>query len=613
VLAALSFSSTTISGDSGIVIDTPSTISIGTSTATGITIGRSGVTTTFPGIVQVGGTISAAQFTPVPAGAKLICEGDSITYGYQPPSGQIPTAQRYCDVLLTLPTLKGQVSTSNYYNFAQSGNTIASVASRYVADVQPLCRAATAASPVYLSVFIGTNNLTSTDPAQNTTSSMETAIDAYWRQARTDGCKVIAWTIMPREVTGSYAAAMEPTRIAYNAWVRASSDYDYLMDADWLVGDPTNAAMFFDGLHPTPQGNLYLARQLDYVLAHGFNLSLIAPLFSKATSATNVTVTTIASGNYTLLATDQVVLASGGGTLTIPVEPAGTLYYLRNYSASATETIAGITGGDSSRFTLLAPGQAALIMSYGSGAWFLLGQTGGATSGSTLSITNISSGNYTLATTDQMVLAKGGGILTMPSDPAGQLVYLRNYDGSLAETIAGITGGDSSRFTSLPAGSSAVLVSYGSGTWFVVAQASLTGGVSTLTNRVASGFCSGTATSNQSAIALFGLGTTATTCTGSRGIIGFGPMPTAGTLSNFGVSCGVTGVNSSSGVFTMYDVHKGAASPTSLSITYGTTTASTMVSDASDTYNYAAGDIINVGFSTQASETIGICMASFNY
>lgn len=62
--ASLMFSGTTISGDGSVVIDGANTISIGTSTATGITIGRSGATTTFPGNVVIGGT----DFVAPPAG-----------------------------------------------------------------------------------------------------------------------------------------------------------------------------------------------------------------------------------------------------------------------------------------------------------------------------------------------------------------------------------------------------------------------------------------------------------------------------------------------------------------------------------------------------------------
>ena len=56
-VASLTFTGTSISGDSGVLIDSSSTISIGTSTATGITIGRSGQTTTFPGNVSIVGSL----------------------------------------------------------------------------------------------------------------------------------------------------------------------------------------------------------------------------------------------------------------------------------------------------------------------------------------------------------------------------------------------------------------------------------------------------------------------------------------------------------------------------------------------------------------------------
>jgi hypothetical protein len=57
-LAALTFNGTNISGDSGVVVDSSSTISIGASSATGVTIGRSSQTTTFPGNVSITGVLN---------------------------------------------------------------------------------------------------------------------------------------------------------------------------------------------------------------------------------------------------------------------------------------------------------------------------------------------------------------------------------------------------------------------------------------------------------------------------------------------------------------------------------------------------------------------------
>lgn len=52
---------------------------------------------------------------------------------------------------------------------------------------------------------------------------------------------------------------------------------------------------------------------------------------------------------------------------------------------------------------------------------------------------------------------------------------------------------------------------------------------------------------------------------------------------------------------------------TGITVTYGTTSGNTVVQDTTHTYNYAVGDLIQVRFTTQASETLATCTASFNY
>jgi len=56
--AALTFSGTAVTGDGAVVIDGANSVSIGTSTATGVTIGRLGSTVTFPGTVSITGSLS---------------------------------------------------------------------------------------------------------------------------------------------------------------------------------------------------------------------------------------------------------------------------------------------------------------------------------------------------------------------------------------------------------------------------------------------------------------------------------------------------------------------------------------------------------------------------
>lgn len=59
--ASLTFTATSITGDSNTLVDTTGTISIGASSATGITIGRSGITATFPGTATITGPTTTLQ------------------------------------------------------------------------------------------------------------------------------------------------------------------------------------------------------------------------------------------------------------------------------------------------------------------------------------------------------------------------------------------------------------------------------------------------------------------------------------------------------------------------------------------------------------------------
>src|ERR1039457_2568907 len=59
--ASLTFTGTNITGDSGMIIHATGTIKIGASSSTGITIGRSGITATFPGTVTITGSTTTLQ------------------------------------------------------------------------------------------------------------------------------------------------------------------------------------------------------------------------------------------------------------------------------------------------------------------------------------------------------------------------------------------------------------------------------------------------------------------------------------------------------------------------------------------------------------------------
>ncbi|HEY1253499.1 MAG TPA: hypothetical protein VGF01_01820, partial [Terracidiphilus sp.] len=141
--------------------------------------------------------------------------------------------------------------------------------------------------------------------------------------------------------------------------------------------------------------------------------------------------------------------------------------------------------------------------------------------------------------------------------------------------------------------------------------------------RIAQAFCAGPARSS-STIVLFGAGGSQTSCTQSPGVQSLQQvlMPISGTLSSLAVRCGYKGSQPSSGVFTVWDLPSGTAMldafsgvNTGLTVTVGASAANanrTLI-DSTHTFNYEAGDMIRVQFTTAAHETLSDCTASVNY
>lgn len=126
---------------------------------------------------------------------------------------------------------------------------------------------------------------------------------------------------------------------------------------------------------------------------------------------------------------------------------------------------------------------------------------------------------------------------------------------------------------------------------------------------VAFASCAGTATSSTT-LSFPTLGGNSFNCTsgvvnGTDGMV----MTSSGSVSGLTVKCGTTGVNASSGAFGIYK----NGTITAVALTYGNPTAGTLVQDTTHSATYAAGDMITIRFTTQASETLGACSASFNY
>jgi hypothetical protein len=79
--ASLTFSGAGVTANSAVVIDGSSTISIGTSTATGITIGNPSSTVSFPGNVAVGSTILSGSATSTLSGNVQLSANGSLVIG----------------------------------------------------------------------------------------------------------------------------------------------------------------------------------------------------------------------------------------------------------------------------------------------------------------------------------------------------------------------------------------------------------------------------------------------------------------------------------------------------------------------------------------------------
>jgi len=143
----------------------------------------------------------------------------------------------------------------------------------------------------------------------------------------------------------------------------------------------------------------------------------------------------------------------------------------------------------------------------------------------------------------------------------------------------------------------------------------VSGTVTQNAQRVLTGGCTGTATSSAANLVIYPFGTSSTSCASTLNPLFGALMPTAGALSDLAVRCGTTGSQPNSGVFTIYDYPNGGGGsrPTGVTVTYGTTTAKTVVRDTAHSYAYSAGDLLVVLYTTEANETLANCTASFVY
>lgn len=82
------------------------------------------------------------------------------------------------------------------------------------------------------------------------------------------GVKVIAATLLPREITHVFTAPRETLRLAINIWIRTSGVFDAVIDFEPVLLDEDGVGMkkeyaLPDGLHPNLAGGKLLAESVD--------------------------------------------------------------------------------------------------------------------------------------------------------------------------------------------------------------------------------------------------------------------------------------------------------------------------------------------------------------
>lgn len=193
------------------------------------------------------------------AGQIYVFEGDSLTLG-----NTSPNTVSYPAALIAKSFISSLLTSST--NVATGGETLANMSSQYAAQVYPQRPAATGSSSSTLFIWAGANDYQSVEGSGTYTDAAGyvTALETYWAQAKADGFRVVAFTLLRRTDLGALLPA-EQTRIEINERIRQSSTYDLLIDADRLFPDPDDRRYFLSGgIHLSDTGNRRLA---DHIMA----------------------------------------------------------------------------------------------------------------------------------------------------------------------------------------------------------------------------------------------------------------------------------------------------------------------------------------------------------
>lgn len=202
--------------------------------------------------------------------ANLVSAGDSLSVGQGDPE-EAPVA-----ILGGKSFLNG----SNVYNTAVNGRGITDVADSYTDEVYPY-RPTGSIERAYLMFWVGANNYAAGSSQPLSAADFIEAWDNYITQAKSDGFKVIAFTV-PRRTDAAIVASDEAIRQEINNHIRTSTLPDYLIDTDSLFPNPDDLTWYAPGgIHINIPANYVLASIINGVLtAGGSEISPQGPFLS---------------------------------------------------------------------------------------------------------------------------------------------------------------------------------------------------------------------------------------------------------------------------------------------------------------------------------------------
>jgi len=207
-----------------------------------------------------------------PGAATVVTFGDSITDGDQSTPGSLGMWPALLAARLQADPRTRQVGV---VNAGISGNRLLGDNGSGLARVQEHVLAVTGVK--WMTLLIGINDITGAtrgNPAAPTLSA-ETLIAGYRQiiaQARLRGVRVIGCTLTPFGGSPVYTATGEALRSAVNAWIRASGEFDAVIDFDAATRDSNDPTRFRaeadspDLLHPGDSGYKLMAEAIDLSL-----------------------------------------------------------------------------------------------------------------------------------------------------------------------------------------------------------------------------------------------------------------------------------------------------------------------------------------------------------